>query len=162
MLFGEGEGETSGSYDGRVRMFLTSIGGGASPASAPAVIAAAPVQPLPPVAGPEEDRMVPVPGGLFSGSPSRGTIAATTAGASGSFATPPPPKPTTANPLAALPAPQPREPTAAPVSNTSQPPVGDHIGWEEIAGRTGGEQLKTVLAGLGILLLLWQVIRWVA
>ena len=33
------------------------------------------------------------------------------------------------------------------------------IGWEQIAGHTFGEQMKTILAGIGAIIVLLQIIR---
>ena len=171
MLFGEGGGETSGSYGGRVKMFLASIGGGAtpplrSPGFSPANIAAAP-------AANDVRQLVPVPSS-YSARPAAAAPPADEVaylpvdpmtGASGSAASsaysqpPPPPKPATVAPLAAMAAPsQPSGTIASAAHDANGRSEVQQSGWEEFAGHSGGEQLKTVLAGLGVLLLLWQVI----
>jgi hypothetical protein len=204
VLFGEGGGDTSGTYCGRVRMFLGSIGQGTAP-----MVASnnAPVLPQPlPQPVPQPSRWQP-PAALVAAAPSfnavspRGsadnsdvaswprttnfppitlpTITApigTLGGAAQSspqeYATslPPPPAPETAamnprwsDPLAAMVSPLPPLPSAPTVdaagdSQGGQPLV-EHIGWEQIAGHTWGEQLKTILAGIGAILVLLQIVR---
>jgi hypothetical protein len=57
----------------------------------------------------------------------------------------------------------PMPPPSAGDAQSAQAPSGqplvEHIGWEQIAGHTWGEQFKTVLAGIGALLVLLQFVR---
>ena len=48
--------------------------------------------------------------------------------------------------------------TQAGPTSAGQPSV-EPIGWEQIAGHTWGEQFKTMLAGIGAIIVLLQIVR---
>ncbi|HEX3997164.1 MAG TPA: serine protease [Pirellulales bacterium] len=196
VLFGEGDGDTSGTYCGRVRLFLNSIGQGAAPmvaSTAPLRIVPSPNNPLV-----NQANRAATAGSAVAGSWPRTTnfppislpigTMSTPPGGSQSYATtlPPPPMPDgapqesplgpaqidphCAGPLAAIISPlppMPPSPTAnstggANASSTSgQPRTAQpaDISWEQIAGHTFGDQLKTVLAGIGAIIVFLQVVR---
>ena len=183
VLFGEGGGDTSGSYCGRVRVFLDSIGGVGAPQLPARMLAAAPPPRVatPATSPPPGDGLLPVP--QWASAPPNSGVAVSRP----PTATSPP----TASRLpvtAAIPSPssasraavQPLPPVAADSSTATssyragaspsvtgfppsdgQPRV-EPFTWEDFAGHTWGEQFKTILAGAGIVLLLMQVVRWVA
>ncbi len=141
VLFGEGHGRTSGSYCGRVRWFLTSVVPNLRDAGM--LVAGAP---------PLEN----VPARPLRTASHAADAADGSATASGS---------------APAGMPWPAVPAAAPcpgpvVASTPSPgsPPGEvvQIGWHDIAGETLGEQFKTVLAGIGLLALVLQVLRWIS
>jgi hypothetical protein len=162
VLFGEGDGATSGSASARVRMFLASIQPPPS-ATPPTAIAAAP--PLLTPGAPPATAAAPQP--TPSATPTDHLAAIN--------------YPTTSAPPLALPA----GPTvnASPASDwrpapaatiptesrvISTPPIApadaasakpDVFGWEDLAGHTLGEQIKTGLAAIGVLLLLMHAAR---
>jgi serine protease Do len=171
VLFGEGGGMTSGSAAARVRWFVASIADKASP-EAPAQIARAesPAKTRDPVEF--QTRREPEPS-------SDNLVAVATP----SIGSPPPLYPTTsAPPLAVLSVPSQPEPaadrtasdsarslplvstapTAASMSSVADPEAAQQIGWEDLVGHTGGQQLKTALAALGVLVLLYQLSRRIA
>jgi hypothetical protein len=196
VLFGEGGGETSGSYCGRVRMFLSSLGGigvppmpqntlvaaagrpslpmaAISPSSASSNVGALNVTPPPlvnPLAPPvQTDPARPGEEIVLNSNPT----AATAQPATASIGAYPSTGADTVQFRSALPASQ-TTPSAAGsatadnaggatgIPTAAAPGAVDRLTWEDIAGHTWGDQIKTVMAGLGILLLVLQVIRWVA
>jgi hypothetical protein len=185
VLFGEGGGDTSGTYCGRVRLFLNSIGQGVTPMVA-STGAPASRQPLP------QPLPLQAPGASIAADPPFdpprttnfppialpiGTLAGVPQGNPQGYATslPPPPAPQpaatnsrTADPFASIISPLPPmapAPAGGLAGNaqsgqaSSGQPLAEPIGWEQIAGRTWGEQLKTVLAGVGVILVLLQIVR---
>ncbi|HEY2892860.1 MAG TPA: trypsin-like peptidase domain-containing protein, partial [Pirellulales bacterium] len=134
VLFGEGHGRTSGSYCGRVRWFLTSV----LHTEPAAVIAEAPLRQLPARAT-EPDPLAP---------------AAVALAPSFKQAAGPGPRGISTG----LP-----EPPTASVSAVVDPTQQDlfaHLGWEDIAGHTLGEQIKSVLAAVGIIAVILQVLHF--
>ncbi len=155
VLFGEGNGRTSGSYCGRVRWFLTSVVPRLPDESA--LVAARPLESLPkrPAAV-----MTEAPTAAASqANRSRPVAAVATMSAQVGQATAPlepPHQPAVSAagdsaPLAA----------STPLSE-DQSPQTLQISWQDIAGETLGEQAKTLLAGIGILAVLLQVLRWLS
>jgi hypothetical protein len=143
VLFGEGNGRTSGSYCGRVQWFLTSTGQPSSRTqAAPTAIATRPPQ-----------RVESFPDNA-SNWRSTGEDSRTAQ----SFNRPSPAapvariEPSTGDKLRA-----PMAPLAA-----SNPATTQYVGWNDMAGDTFGEQVKTVLAALGALGLLLHTLRWLA
>ena len=154
VLFGEGQGRTSGSYCGRVHLFLTSIS--KSQQMPPATIAAAPPIPTTPrqAAPPAHDPLPPLSPAATSTAaidltnlPPRRTVAFT------GDRVPQPP--------ASTPAPE------SPVANRFWPeetPTVPHpvaSDWQRYIGQTALEQLKSVLATVGAMALLLQGFRWI-
>jgi hypothetical protein len=148
VLFGEGGGRTAGSYCGRVKWFLASLitqpdlpatpPMPTTPVSAPPMIvrheSAPPLVRLPQNESIDEPEIVDLPSNRFASQPvaSRTLI----------------PKPT---------APQPgfvASSTLSTPDSTSEP-----VGWEQIAGETMAEQVKTFLAILGCVAVLLYVLR---
>jgi hypothetical protein len=145
VLFGEGQGRTSGSYCGRVRWFLASV---VPSESERAVLAATtPLEKVP--ARPTEIDALP--------NQPRTTAAQDALAASGSFAS---------HPRGWQKSNTPAGDKAPLVANTrSAEPLAAHvrqIGWNDIAGETLGEQIKTVLAMIGVLAILLQALRWLS
>ncbi len=174
VLFGEGGGDTSGSYCGRVRVFLDSIGAVRAPQLPANTLAAAPPPRVTsPAARPTTDvGLLPVP--QWTGAPAKNEVAVSSP--STVTALPPVnrlpvtaaiPAPTATSRAAAQPQSVPRA-FAASSSSVAGSAPGDNLSrvepftWEDFAGHTLGEQLKTILACAGIILLLLQVVRWVA
>jgi Trypsin-like peptidase domain len=190
VLFGEGGGMTSGSAAARVRWFVASIADKASPET-PTQIARAgnsgPARLAAPIAGERlamagQAESPAKPGGpvLFQNrgqsDPSSDNLVAV---ATPSIGSPPPNYPTTnALPLALLPQPPQAQPAAerpanasakplplvstAPMTPGADPQSAQQIGWEDLVGHTGGQQLKTGLAAFGVLVLLYQLSRRIA
>jgi hypothetical protein len=134
VLFGEGHGRTSGSYCGRVRWFLTSV----LHTQPAAVLAEAPLRQLPARTA-EPDPLAPATVAL---APSFKQAAASM------------PRDVSASPP---------EPPTASVSAVVDPTQQDqiaHLGWEDIAGHTLGEQIKSVLAGVGVIAVILQVLHF--
>jgi len=160
VLFGEGNGRTSGSYCGRVRWFLTSIvppttnspsplspGAQSAPVQA---IAERPLESLParPVSSSVRSEL---------NSPDQGTDLA------GRQSLPPPavnPGSNRVNSTESLAgssgAPVP------PVASTQAGPEVIQIGWHDIAGESLSDQAKTILAAVGALALVLQVLKWLS
>lgn len=133
VLFGEGHGRTSGSYCGRVRWFLTSV----LHTEPTAVIAEAPLRQLPARTS-EPDPLAPAAVALAP-----------------SFKQAAGPGPVISTSLS--------EPPTASVSAVVDPTQQDlfaNMSWEDIAGHTLGEQIKSVLAGVGVLAVILQVLHF--
>jgi hypothetical protein len=150
VLFGEGHGRTSGSYCGRVRWFLTSVVPPTPPAQAIAdmrPLAPVPERPANLTASLQDTRPLsavatePAP----ATTPPTNATAASLASSSPPAASPPAPPVSQAAPLVA-------SVGAEPITATE----AIHLGWQDIAGETWGDQIKTVLAGIGLL----QALRW--
>lgn len=145
VLFGEGQGRTSGSYCGRVRWFLASV---VPSMNERAVLAAA--APLEAVGA--------RPPGVERG-PGPSVVAARDSARfpHGGIASPPP-KWRSVEPS------QNEPPTV--VANTRSSAEAQvevrQIGWHDVAGDTLGEQAKTVLAGIGVLAIVLQALRWLS
>jgi len=139
VLFGEGQGRTSGSYCGRVRWFLSSIVPGLNNrADLVAVTDPGPL-PDPPTA------IVPGPEAKDVASDDRPV---------GNFASEKPK-------WRAVEPSKKEQPSIVANTPASDPPAGEvqQIGWTDIAGETFGEQAKTVLAGIGVLAIILQLLR---
>ena len=141
VLFGEGQGRTSGSYCGRVRWFLSSVGPKLNQRAA--IAAAAPLKPVParptgigsPSVGQaigKDDPLVQV-GGMVSRKSTWQSANPSTDGK--------------ATLVASTKAPEPVSPQVK------------QLGWHDIAGESIGEQAKTVLAAVGVLAIILQVLR---
>lgn len=209
VLFGEGGGDTSGTFCGRVRVFLNSIAAGSTPFIASAARPANRIGSSPLLPGPlVQQPAIFAPPNIAANAPGAGGLNSSTSGisllttnyppitlpgvpitgsssASEAFVAtsrPPPPSPETAlaassdprkmdprsvdphsaGPLAAILSPLPPMPDVDSAgSQTGQSSGGQaaELGWEQIAGHTFGQQLKTVLAGIGAILVLLQLIR---
>ncbi len=137
VLFGEGNGRTSGSYCGRVRWFLSRI---VPQLSDPGVQVARTATPPMPASTPGPD---PAPLAKLE---------------------PPPAPPAVASPpqqqwQAASQSTRNSEP---PVASTRSPqPQAEtvQLTWRDVAGETWGQQTKTVLAGIGVLAIILQALR---
>jgi hypothetical protein len=178
VLFGEGHGRTTGSYCGRVQWFLSSVAPPrAADGPAYAAIAGQPngsgrrdARPTPPrqEAGPTPP--VRQNGGFTASAP------APSASASDSRASADRRPPSSSGqPLAQAGAgkdewtPRPAPPAG---SAPGLPPVGgfssgrsqgvQRIGWHDIAGETTGEQIKSVLAGIGGLAIVLHALAWLS
>lgn len=159
VLFGEGNGRTSGSYCGRVRWFLTSIVPPATSPQAPAdpgvqkppeqMVAQRPLESIPARPVSDATRVEPStaqPGQAIAASPALAP---------------------TANPSAntvevASVAPNSAPTTTPPVASTQAGPDTIQIGWHDIAGESISDQAKTVLAAVGVLALVLQMLKWLS
>jgi serine protease Do len=139
VLFGEGQGRTSGSYCGRVRWFLSSI---VPDLNDRADLVAA-----------NGRKTIPArPNGIVPG-PDPAHFASDASSVS-PFASP-------SSKWRAV-APSRKEQPAIVASTGSSDPPSDEvrqIGWTDIAGKTLGAQTKTVLAAIGLLAIVLQVLR---
>ncbi len=159
VLFGEGNGRTSGSYCGRVRWFLTSI---VPPATNPAspvspgthsapeqAIAERPLESLParPVSNSIRSALnSPEKVADLAGRQSLPTAANPDANRMNSAGSP--------DGSSSAPAP--------PVASTQAGPEVIQIGWHDIAGDSLSDQAKTILAAVGALALVLQVLKWLS
>jgi serine protease Do len=189
VLFGEGGGMTSGSASARVRWFLASIGGGKTnplPATEFASAPTAPTRSTTSLPSPladfgERGRTGEGPGVRGQNSPNssdpppspNGDLLVAVPAPQSAY------QPTASYPSTNAPAPiwppsQPEtihtpadpfaQPSAAVTAAIPSPepnaqPATDQVSWEDIAGHTPGQQVKTALAALGVLMLLYQVSR---
>ena len=156
VLFGSGRGYTMGSYCGRVREFLGTITDDFRRMPDDGTMIARRLPPAPqqraapaPVATIPAQRRLPSP--VAGAPPSRGT-----GDAGWSPARPPSPSCAGTSPAARAQAAATREPGAGSPSGTAE--TGP-LGWKDIAGSTLGEQLKTLLAAVGVLALFVQGLR---
>ncbi len=171
VLFGEGDGATSGSASARVRMFLASIQAPPSVAPSRAIAAVSPLLAPGPRPGGATVAMSPP---ASAPPPAADRLAAisypTTSAPPLSLPPSPPanppadpdwrPAPTASFSSASLPAEaQPLRVASSAPAEAADPTKPQAIGWEEIAGHTLGEQVKTVLAAVGVLLLLMHAAR---
>ncbi len=152
VLFGEGQGRTSGSYCGRVRWFLSNIVPAAEfDASNVAAGVLKPVPPRPTVseAMPEEPRIAiaqtPVVQTGHGGDAARAAAPIAVA---------------VAMPTPAAPGPQ----VVVASTRSSDPAVEEtrYLGWEDVAGHTMGDQVKTVLAVIGVLAIILHALSWLS
>ncbi len=148
VLFGEGNGRTSGSYCGRVRWFLTSV---VPRLPATSTIAASrALQPIPSRAdsvtsstdGASRETSMPL-AAVSSPAPASASPAASTSPGSG---------PLVSDDEA------PR-PLVASTQAGGAAAESVQIGWHDVAGDSLADQAKTVLAGVGILAILLQALR---
>jgi hypothetical protein len=139
VLFGEGNGRTSGSYCGRVRWFLSTM--------VPRLNDRAALAAAPPLRG------VPARPGASArgpGSPKSDAAVVPAAGFAQSRAAPVETPVTDRRPV---------------VASTSAGPAQHEVrelGWHDIAGDTLGEQAKSVLAGIGVLAIVLQALSWLS
>jgi hypothetical protein len=151
VLFGEGEGRTSGSYCGRVRWFLSSVVPsdlGPAPGRNPTMVAVNPPPARPLRTAPDDrgDRMVVT---QAAAKPPLARIDAPAAGAPVA--------------LTGAVAPASKANVAASPHVTVLLPVATQtIGWTDVAGETLGAQIKTVLAAVGVLAILLHTLHWVS
>jgi hypothetical protein len=138
VLFGEGHGRTSGSYCGRVRWFLASVAPGSI--DPPQQVAAA--------------RMAPVAPRPVDGSASKSADAVAAA--------PVLPASAGARYTASTPVPTPKPVVASTRSAQPQAAAPHVIGWRDLAGETIGEQVKTVLAAIGVLAVILHLLKWMS
>jgi hypothetical protein len=198
VLFGEGGGETSGSYCGRVQVFLQSLGGVGSPALPQNSLASVPArQPSATVTAPLNISPPPLMNPLAPIAQANSARPGEEIALDSSSSAMTEPLPSRLPPIASIseyPSTgaaeiRPRLPQSSSGSSASaagSAPAGDSVGaaaprsatenlgapgaaaasdhltWEDLAGHTWGDQIKTILAGAGVLLLVLQVIRWVA
>lgn len=138
VLFGTASGRTMGSYCGRVRLFLGTITDEFRDVpSQETMIAQRPAAP--------EHRPLPSPLATIPAQPD----------------SPGPPQ----RALADSGWSQPRGPSpnvSVPAANDPAAAAPELLGWKDIAGSTPGEQLKTILAAVGVLALLFQGLRLLA
>jgi S1-C subfamily serine protease len=165
VLFGAASGQTTGSYCGRVRSFLASVTNPEDLAPTPTMIAERrPGRPHSPV-GPARSAQA-VAGQRPRPAPSVVARRSRPATAEPATAHPPMSKAPVVS-IRAAPGggPAPAESSAAaahaqrashpePQSQTPSPNASEPLQWEDIAGKTLGEQVKTVLAGIGLLAIL--------
>jgi S1-C subfamily serine protease len=183
VLFGQGEGRTSGSHVGRVRWFLASVLPSAAPNSAVAASRAT-TPPQPNASGLANAPRQPVNGGGLINSPLGNAAAATPTNPAMSPADPP------RSQVAATPIAERSNPAVAPWGATQQPgqpvaqrpafPSVPHGGaqpvasidsdsaqstlvtlWHAVAGTTPIDRLKTIFAGMGTLALLGRIVSFV-
>ncbi len=148
VLFGEGQGRTSGSYCGRVRWFLSSVAP-IVPDNRP-LIAEAPLRPVdarPVVTRPIDLAAEPDPPHAVA-PPRQSTVSVRPASTPGDA-----PR---GGPVVASTRSAPLADSAAPSSQAQD------FGWTDIAGDTIGEQVKSVLAGIGVLALVLHALRWLS
>ncbi len=158
VLFGEGEGRTSGSYCGRVRWFLANIV--PDPTLGAGMIAAAGLKPIPPrppavETAPAANATIEVaqtpaipisrPRSIVSAEPAEETSTATTI------------------PIAEVAAGN-KPPVVMASTQAGEPEVAmvQTIGWEDFAGHSTGEQAKTVLAIIGVLAIVVHALSWLS
>lgn len=152
VLFGEGHGRTSGSYCGRVKWFLASVAPDvAAPRFAPeapsVMVASSERADVPPATASRRSEFQTQPG-MQNVTPRR--QAGDHATRSPRFVQGPPANgQREASGFSARPA----EPAAI---------EAQHIGWEDLAGATTAEQIRTVLAGVGVLAILVHALKWLS
>ncbi len=159
VLFGEGNGRTSGSYCGRVRWFLASVA--PSAANAPQ-IANAP-KPLAPVAPrPIDAATVPV-AQQSPREPAQLTSVQTPQQTRSQSADLPWPN-SVGRPQNVVRVAESAEPPLVLASTRSETPQRQThvIGWTDLAGETMAEQLKTVMAAIGILAIVLHFLKWMS
>lgn len=145
VLFGEGNGRTSGSYCGRVKWFLSSI--------------------VPDVQRPlgAIDQPIQVAQASEATSPAK---PAATIRRFDSQSSPTRPPVGTSPPAHSLASSQraPIETTGVPSARAAEPVALEpqYLGWHDLAGETLGEQAKSVLAAIGALALILHALRWLS
>ncbi len=149
VLFGEGDGRTSGSYCGRVRWFLSSI---VPDASADRLqIASAPLRPV---------ALRPAGASNVREPPEIASVGRDTEPAGKSTV---PRLTTSVSTARTVTAPsEPRVPVVASTPAAAAPPETHTIGWTDLAGESIAEQLKTVLAAVGLLAILLYALKWMS
>jgi len=159
VLFGEGNGRTSGSYCGRVRWFLTSIVPPATSPGSPAPLGpqTAPVQAI-------ADRpLESIPTRPVSSSAHVGlNSSAQNSDLAASPTLPPNSNSDTQLVNSTESSAGSSSPPAPPVASTQAGPDVIQIGWHDIAGESLADQAKTVLAAVGTLALVLQILKWLS
>ncbi len=186
VLFGAAWGQTTGSYCGRVRWFLGSVAGdfrGWQPSATMIARRPQPSRGVPaqgpgpsrprvprqsrPRATPDVRRPGPAPSRIARG------LEASPAGSDGKAASTPlpivsiPAGPSSALEWSASQSPAgspetaeaPSRPRSEPGDAVSRPQATEPLRWEDIAGTTRSEQIKTILAGVGILAIFLHGLR---
>ena len=167
VLFGTASGETTGSYCGRVRQFLAAVVGefdhltpgstmiARQPEPDPAMIAQARRPATTMITELPQSRPMTPPGSSVA--PDQGP--STSLPVAAIRAEPPPP----GDWRSAAPGPETgwRASPADPNRNgpVAQLPATQPLSWEDIAGRTRGDQLKTILAAIGVIAILFHGMR---
>lgn len=158
VLFGEGNGRTSGSYCGRVRWFLTSV----VPAAGTSVtqVAVAPTE-LSPIAPRPITSTTNASTQPTASEPARLASLESTWDSTASAPQLPMNVASPPNVTQAVP---PCEPQAvlASTRGDSPSPHAHVIGWTDIAGETLGEQIKTVMATVGVLAVILHLLKWMS
>jgi hypothetical protein len=161
VLFGEGNGRTSGSYCGRVRWFLTSIVPPASTIGAGTTLAAtAPATQSPATQSPAVQAIVErplesIPARPANASPQAAPIPGASNMASQTLSRTNTPFVQNASQVVA---PEPAV-SSPPVASTQAGPDVIQIGWHDIAGESLADQAKTVLAAVGVLAVVLQALK---
>jgi hypothetical protein len=159
VLFGEGNGRTSGSYCGRVRWFLTSI----VPAVSNPTTSGTPIAQNQPAKTSAERPLESIPVRPASSARVAETsankpvvdLATTPVELNGSQAMNNPPAFANASDIGP-------GANSAPVASTQAGPDAIQISWQDIAGESVADQAKTVLAAVGALALALQVLKWLS
>jgi hypothetical protein len=164
VLFGEGQGRTSGSYCGRVRWFLSSVvpGGIVDPGVGPGRVVPSSIASVAPRESNRDPNLVSV-GPLKPVSPRPAVSDLNSEAAPVTLAQ----APIRRMQGAAAPV-HPAAPSSTPPAaavgrlRAAGPPLAEtqSLGWQDLAGTTLGDQVKTVLAGVGALLILLHALRW--
>lgn len=159
VLFGEGNGRTSGSYCGRVRWFLAGVAPRVGEPAAEAIVDAKPLAPVP-------ERIEPLP---LASLAAASKAVEPAANASQSSDRPEAPAAFGGEQKwQAVPQPvEPKQPVVAATRASSEVETAvvgavaatREIGWHDIAGETWPEQAKTVLAAIGVLAIAGQALR---
>jgi hypothetical protein len=159
VLFGEGNGRTSGSYCGRVRWFLTSIVPPATSPQAPSPQTPAATQPQQQMVAERPLESLPARP-VSSATRGEAAAAAPPQGFVASPATAPMTNPGANSVDVATAAASTSVAPTPPVASTQAGPDTIQIGWHDIAGESFTDQAKTVLAAVGLLALALQVLKW--
>ncbi len=173
VLFGSASGQTSGSYCGRVARFLSTVNGDFQRLGAGATMIAQRTEPSPnPIAlasqpkttivdPPETPRSTPLGSLAADGRPRRDALGAAPGPVTPVLADPNPPLAWRAAAPHGDAPPAPPEPSHV-AAAVVQPEAVEPISWEDIAGATRGEQLKTILAAVGALSIFFHVMRFLS
>ena len=163
VLFGTGQGRTAGSYCGRVRWFLDDVIAASAGRRTAAEVATLPAGDR--AAGTSAPTS---PAEAWRGGPSvrqdfrttRGPVVAAVPRETGNGRG--------RRVLYPAPQPDPRQTSATPAPGTAQTnpalstPATVRLGWEDIAGKTATDQVKTVLCLTVVLGIMVQFLRWLA
>jgi serine protease Do len=157
VLFGEGNGRTSGSYCGRVRWFLSSV---APLSQAAPQIAMAPLAPI--AARPGSDsstqsqREQPQEPARIAQQDTGRQLAGDTAFPVLATSV------STSRHVSPVAGPPPEPVVASTRSTAAALPPAQVIGWQDLAGDTIGAQIKSVLAAIGLLAMIVHVLKWMS
>ena len=155
VLFGEGHGRTSGSYCGRVRWFLTSV-----VPRLPSTATIAGSRPLEPIPSRAANIAQMSPADEMSPDPSPPLAAMSASGSSSVSGSQPASIGPASWPVVSVE--QEPPPVVASTQAGGAASESVQIGWHDIAGDSLADQAKTVLAGVGILAILLQALRWLS